>query len=211
MSPAILINSNDGCYANGRAYFICEKYQIKRTYDRMKEENNGNRPNIAKIARAAKVSRGTVEKKENEILTQNRVVSPDENRARQPIGPGVHTISTFDSVVLMMLHNEDPTRCNRDYAKQLFAANGTIVSESTISRFWNGAFDIKGSFVKPNLIPIDKFRPENIANGHEFVEFMIRQDMRRVKFGDEKHLKGSELYCKKKQDEMYSLAKLLQL
>ena len=80
----------------------------------MKEENNGNRPNITQVAREAKVFRGTVRKIENEILTQNRVVSPEENRARQPIGPGVHTISTFDSVVLMMLHNEDPTRCNKD-------------------------------------------------------------------------------------------------
>ena len=79
----------------------------------------------------------------------------------------------------------------------LFFTTGTIVSQSTISRFFNHGFEIRGNFLKPDLIPIDKFRPENIARAEEFLAFLTQQDMRRVKFGDEKHLRGSELYCKK--------------
>ena len=92
--------------------------------------------------------------------------------------------------------NKDSRQSFADYAKILNQTTGTIVSQSTISRFFNYAFDVRGNFLKPYLIPLDKFRLENIVNAKEFLRFIIKRDMRRAKFGDEQHLRGSELYCK---------------
>ena len=49
----------------------------------------------------------------------------------------------------------------RNYVKFLFLQTGTVVSKSTISRFFVHGFPIQGSMCKPNLIPFDKFRPAN--------------------------------------------------
>ena len=195
MSRPVSINTNDGFYQHGKAFDLLKK-DIKRTYNQLMSENNGNRPNTSEVARQAKVSRWMVFKIEQEILTENRVVSPEEKKSNRPVGPGVHTINSYDSFALLSLMNTNPRRSLGDYQKRLFEWTGTIVSESTISRFFKDGFDIKGNFMKPDLIPIDKFRPENIADAEEFLRFMIRQDMRKVKFGDEKHLRGAELFCK---------------
>ena len=165
----------------------------------MMDENNGIRPTISQVARKAKVSRSTVLKIDQEILNENHVVSPKEKRSNRPIGPGVRTIDSIDDNILVMLMNEDSRQSLADYANILNQTTVAIVSQSTISRFFNHDFDIRGNFMKWNLIPMDKFRPENIVNAEEFLRFILKQDMRRVKFGDEKHLRGSELYCKETQ------------
>ena len=72
-----------------------------------------------------------------------------------------------------------------------------IVSQLIINRFFNHGFEVRGNFLKPDLIMIDKLCPENIVRAEESLAFLTQQDMRRVKFGDEKHLRGSKLYCKK--------------
>ena len=63
--------------------------------------------------------------------------------------------------------------------------------------FHNDKFPFKAKLRQPNLIPRDKFKPENIKRYFEFVERIAAIDPRRLKFGDEKHLKGSEVYNKK--------------
>lgn len=46
------------------------------------------------------------------------------------------------------------------------------------------------------MIPRDKFKPENIERYFKYVDFVQQVDPRRLKFGDEKLLKGSEVYCR---------------
>jgi len=123
----------------------------------MMDEYNGIRPNISQVARKAKVSRSTVLKIEEEILTENRIVSPEEKRLNRPIGPGVRTIDSINSSVFVMLMNDDSQRSLADHANILNQTTGTIIIQSTISRFFNHGFDIRGNFMKPNLIPMDKF------------------------------------------------------
>ena len=50
--------------------------------------------------------------------------------------------------------------------------------------------------MKPNLVPYDKFRPENEGRAYEFLFMLSHFSPERVKFGDEKSLKGQELYCR---------------
>jgi hypothetical protein len=68
------------------------------------------------------------------------------------------------------------------------------VSTSTVSRVWSHAFEFKASFLKPNLVPRDKFKIENVARAREFIDIVKQIDPVRLKFCDEKHLKGSEIY-----------------
>lgn len=58
-------------------------------------------------------------------------------------------------------------------------------------------FAIKGNLRKGNLIPRDKFKPKNVERYFQFVDFVRKVDPCRLKFGDEKLLKGSKVYCKK--------------
>jgi hypothetical protein len=50
---------------------------------------------------------------------------------------------------------------------------------------------------KPNLVPYDKFRPENVARMHEYVNFIVQFKPSQLKFGDEKSLKGQDLFCRR--------------
>ena len=51
--------------------------------------------------------------------------------------------------------------------------------------------------MKPNLVPYDKFRTENESRAYEFLYMLSHFSPWRVKFGDEKLLKGQEVYNRK--------------
>jgi hypothetical protein len=76
----------------------------------------------------------------------------------------------------------------------IYHITGTAASKSTMSRFFLGFFPFRGSLRKPNLTPYDKFKPENIARANEFILFIIKIAPHRLKFGDEKLLKGGDLF-----------------
>jgi len=46
----------------------------------------------------------------------------------------------------------------------------------------------------PNLVPVDKFRPQNVQKAVEYVKVLSTLCPERVKFGDEKSLKGADFF-----------------
>ncbi len=52
----------------------------------------------------------------------------------------------------------------------------------------------KGGLRIVNQVLIDKYKPENILRLLEFMDKMLRINPHRLKFCDEKHLKGAELF-----------------
>jgi hypothetical protein len=50
---------------------------------------------------------------------------------------------------------------------------------------------------KPNMIPYDKFKPANYEKALFYLTVITMMDPGRIKFGDEKHLEGKELYCRR--------------
>jgi hypothetical protein len=50
--------------------------------------------------------------------------------------------------------------------------------------------------VKPNLTPYDKFKPENETRAYQYLYMLSWHSPERVKFGDEKCLKGQELFTR---------------
>jgi len=92
----------------------------------------------------------------------------------------------------------DNTRSNQSYVEELFFHTGTLVSESFISDWFANRFDHSSKFKVGCLVPLDKFKEENIARYFEYCQFIQAiNDPSRLKFGDEKHLDGADLYKRK--------------
>lgn len=106
-------------------------------------------------------------------------------------------IGVLECHVLLALRSQEPSRSLRNYRQSLLACTGKDVSESTISRFFNKGFPHKGSLQKPNLVPYDKFRPENVAKAAEYLYAISKVSPWRLKFTDAKHYCGSDLFLRK--------------
>ncbi len=48
----------------------------------------------------------------------------------------------------------------------------------------------------PNLVPYDKFRPGNMEKAWEYLDHIARISPERLKYGDEKSLKGKSIFKK---------------
>jgi hypothetical protein len=152
------IHENNGIYNNGYKFDVEKKLSVKANYQHFKEANVGLRPNLTHIARYCKVSPNYMNKINNEMCNHGRVLYPDEKKQKGKIGPGANSLDALDTFSLLVLYLTEDTRTLRSYAENLFLLTGMQVSESTISRFFNHAFPIKGGLRKPNLVPCGGLR-----------------------------------------------------
>jgi len=106
-------------------------------------------------------------------------------------------IRSYDVATLIVLLRENPSRTLDSYRRELFNATGTITSTRTLCRFWQSGFDTPASLRKPNMIPIDKFKLDNISRVIDYIQLVLSLDPRCLKFADEKSLKGAEIFNRK--------------
>ena len=97
--------------------------------------------------------------------------------------------------MLYQLYRKHPTRSLKSYVRELYYYTGTIISQSTVSR-------IKGCLCKANFVPFDKFRPANIEKAVQYLRYLVQFDPRRVKYADEKSIKGRYIYNKKARSDV---------
>lgn len=195
-------NANNGFYIQGKPFDEMKKLQVASVYQRHNTAATaeGREVNISAVAREAGVSRKFVCKVKAELGSHGHVVTPPppNSSALRKKGVGAYCLTAEDEGALLGLMFRNPFRTRRNYIIRLSEITGAEVSESTISRFFlRGGFPYKGSMRKPDLIPRDKFKPDNIARYHQYIHWMKQIDPRRLKFGDEKLLKGNEVYNKK--------------
>ena len=104
----------------------------------------------------------------------------------------------MEELFLLALRAEKPARSNREYIVHLYTYYVTVVSSTFITEWFKTRFDHKGSFRKPNIVPLDKFRAENVIR---FIEYKLKCqllfDHSRFCFIDEKHLVNSDSVPKK--------------
>ena len=195
------LNSNGGSYIRGATYDLTTKLRVADAIHLA--ERNGGKVVVSRIASACGVSDKYVNTVRFEMYEHGRVLSPKEKKAMRKqeresnggkYGVGSFTISTFDSFVLYALYTDEPSRSLRSYQEWLFYFTGTDVSRSTISRYFKEGFDYSAGFVKPNMVPYDKFKPENIAKAYEYITTILVLDPERLIFADEKLIKGQELF-----------------
>ena len=179
----LAVNQNNGTYKPGVSYGIERKLEVAGVYQRLKDENQGSRPKISDVATECHVSTKMVRKIEAELFTHGRVMDPKELLQNRHIGPGVYAIDECDSFILLMLYLEEPSRTLSSYKYHLQSYTGREVSKSTISRFFNHAFPIKGGLRQPNLVPYDKFKPENFLRAQDYVNIISQIAPTRLHFG----------------------------
>ena len=149
---------------------------------------------MTKVTAECHVGKDFVIKIEHEIMENACVLTPEEiylARAN-PIGPRSRSMSDEDFLVLYLLYRQESTRSLKSYVYWLFCCTGTIVSESTVSRWFNHAFPIQGRLCVPNLVPY----PRNIEKAWEYHEHISKISPERLKYGDEKSLKGKAIFNK---------------
>lgn len=200
------VNENGGIYVPGKPYDYLKKVQVGREYLLAKAANNGNRPSIRALSRKCKVNWHFVNKVEKELLKYDRVLRPDEVRKNRvgPIGPGSKSLGAEGAFVLYLLFSEEPSRTLSSYVEWLEILLGVVVSESTVSRVFKEAFPFSAGLYRPNWVPFDKFRAVNLEKAVEYLTFIALVNPTRVKFGDEKLLKGQELYNRNVRRDPYS-------
>ena len=191
-------NKFGGVYLNGKPYDYCKKVEIVMAYKHSQVANGGNRPSISALSKQCRVSRGFIKKIEKEMEKYGRVLRIEEKyQVREgPVGPGSASINELDSFILLMLYFDEPSRILPSYVEWLQILSGTVLSECTVSRFFKGAFPYRASLYRPNLVPFDKFRRVNLEKATEYLNFVSLIEPTRIKFGDEKLLKGEELFSR---------------
>ena len=107
---------------------------------------------------------------------------------------GCLCITLDEQAHLLQLRRDEPTRGNDSYIAALFLVSGTIVSSSFISSFFRKVGPFAGSFRKLPTVPVDKFRPANIQSYADYLDFVSVIPPHLLHFGDEKSLKGTEIF-----------------
>ena len=167
------VNEHGRYYQRGKCYDIETKLSVASTLlDYM--ETKGDplaRGIIAAVGRECSVSWHYVKKVRDEIMAEGRVLPPEEvyerRSERVPSGPGSRTLDNDDCFVLYQLYRKDPSRSLRSYVNWLYYYTGAVVSKSTVSRWFNHGFDIKGGFRRADIVPRDKFKEANIEKAWE--------------------------------------------
>ena len=196
------LNQYDRIYCSGKSLEYDQKVAIALEIVDAKVEaqmHDRENINISELARKCKVERKTIRKIEKELNDHGRVLSPRDISANKTVqrGAGSRSLSELDVFILLQLYHHDPSTTCKNYVKALFLVTGTIVHPTTICRFFREGFAISGRMCKTNLIPYDKFQPDNYEKALEYMMFISVLKPERIKFGDEKHLEGADLFCRK--------------
>ena len=186
------LNANGGSYRPGVAKPLEDKLAVARIYLKLMEEDP-TKASIRKLALEAKCSRPFASKIMNEV-SGGLVLDPKLKPKLASGGAGSKTFTMQDCFVLLDLRRENNRRSLFDYQCRLFQLTGTLASESVISRWFHTALNFKGSLRAVSQVPIDKYKDANIARAYEYSTIVRQLDPTRVKFTDEKHFKGSEIW-----------------
>ena len=189
-------NQNGGFFQPGRMYELPRKFEVGQIFLRLWELGFPVIPTALELARESKVGWEYADKVISEILLHDEIIDPTEIRLQKGVrrGIGMH-LTREEDVFLLSLRSEIPNRPNLDYCRELLAYSGTVISSSFVSDYFKKAWTFSGSYRKPNLIPLDKFRPENVLKfAHSRLKVSLFEDHSRWNFLDEKHLVNKDTF-----------------
>jgi hypothetical protein len=107
-------------------------------------------------------------------------------------------LDPMEELFLLALRSKKPACPNREYVAHLATYYGTVVSTTFISEWFKTRFNHKGSFRKPNRVPLDKFWQENVIRSIEYkLKCQLMFDHSPLCFIDEKHLVNTDSVPKK--------------
>ncbi len=109
-------------------------------------------------------------------------------------GKGSISISDKDGLILLRMQWENNQHTFHDCRQGLYQATGKLVSWPTICQWFLKANRIKGNVQMLNQVPVDKLKPDNVLRAVEYAELIDMLPTINIKFADEKHLKGQEVF-----------------
>jgi hypothetical protein len=198
--PKIKINDKGGAYFKGSAYSLDMQARFHVQLAELQEEALANGTTVTSRALAAKAQISPT--------TACKVIFDDakgvirEKKTRAKTGMGSKSLSLEDEIFLLTLYRLEPGTSLARYVKVLFEEKGTEVSRMTISRWLNTRFPFKGTKVKTCNVPLDKFKLSNLIRWKEYILEIEGFAPHRLKFGDEKHIKGADLHGKVRRDPL---------
>ena len=77
-------------------------------------------------------------------------------------------MDAYDESHLLWLRFEDPFCNNASYVEKMWEDRGVMMTESTVSRWFNHRFRKRATRIKADIVPIDKFRPGKCLSYAEF-------------------------------------------
>jgi hypothetical protein len=190
-------NEHGGVYQRGKNYSTATKLPVGTRIKRISGYDIGA-VNVSQVSPETKTSRHFVRKVHDEMVEDSSdILDPAVTVQQRVKGPGTHTFDEYDMYVLLLFYFEEPSHTNASYVERLYVMTGTITSTSTVFRWFNHYFPISGGFRKPNLVPIDKFKQENFWHAEEYLKAIATISPKKQRFGDEKLIKGAEVYCRR--------------
>jgi transposase len=185
-----LMNRNAGYYHPGQMYDHRIKMEVGQAYIALFQEHHPTRPSTRAVAEKARVDKRYASKVIEELVRTGTLTDPEilkQQRLDERV-PTFH-LSVEEEVFLLSLRTENPSRPNLSYTRHLLDYSGTRVTSQFIGQWFEKRFDHSGRYCKPNLVPKDKFKQENIVRYMEF-RMVLEQLPNRTKFHwlDEKHL-----------------------
>jgi hypothetical protein len=202
-------NQYGGWYVNGKEFSTEKKVECEETHRRPCAQN-GRPPSIRAFAKEAKVSRKFAKKMMEEIKSNGHVVSVESLKKKRHEenphlrGAGAQKLSPHEKQILIDLRHDDPSRSNIGYVAMLHQITGTKVSKSFITNFFKEIGPYKAKLRKVPMIPIDKYRPKNIKTYQDYLRYVSDIPIHKIKFGDEKSVKGHELWSKKARPDPFT-------
>jgi hypothetical protein len=151
---------------------------------------------VRAVAREGNVLRGFASKVIAEI-EDGRLMDPKQKVWQHDgqLGAGTKTISDEDSEVLLLAMQRENNRLTLgSYSIGLCNATGKYVSAwSVICKWFLTKHAFKGALRILDKVPIDKYSPDNCLRLMEYMNIITQIDPMRLKFCNEKHLKGRGL------------------
>jgi hypothetical protein len=164
------VNKGGGHFQNGKPYDVVKKYDVASIYEKLKKGKGvGGSVSQRELACAASVSKNFAAKIIDEVESGG-LIDPNTVKHARSTGAGSKTLDINDEMLLLKLRMWQPSMTLKAYQTHLFQINQTTVHESVISRWFHTRYAFKANFRKPNLVPIDKFKPANIQRAHDYIE-----------------------------------------
>jgi hypothetical protein len=195
-----LINQNGGFYECGRHYSLAKKREVALTFFLLREETESFYPTVRSVAKRAKVGWRYADSVIRELGDNGEsianLIDPAIIHHKKTTKDGEYRcfLSPEEEIFILSLRAEDGRTPNLEYIRQLNLSYGRVVSSSFISYWFKKRFGHSGRFKKPNLVPLDKFKNENIIKYQAYIDKMERlPDKTKFHFLDEKHLVNKDV------------------
>ena len=128
-------------------------------------------------------------------MTLRKEVKEREVCAR--IMPGRCILNPAHYRLIYELYFSKLSRTLQNFGDNVLFATGRQISCTTMRRILHKTFPFSANLRCVNVIPLDKFGPDNFLRDWEFVELVSKFPLSTLKCVDEKLLKNSEAFVRK--------------